>query len=60
MAALVGWLFLYKEPKPYSHAGQPSLNLVIFFKLMLMSQLENLVSRSFFFTAYNQPANQWG
>ncbi|QKG59270.1 transposase (plasmid) [Hymenobacter sp. BRD128] len=37
--------FLSAQTQPfYSHTGQPSLDPVVFFKLMLVSRLENLVS----------------
>lgn len=39
------WSFLYEETRClYSHTGQPSLDPVVFFKLVLVSRLENLVS----------------
>ncbi|MGY2134269.1 transposase [Hymenobacter sp. HD11105] len=39
------WRFLYEETQAfYSHTGQPSLDPVIFFKLVLVGRLENLVS----------------
>ncbi|WP_220235747.1 IS1182 family transposase [Hymenobacter ginsengisoli] len=42
---LLDWDFLYAQTQPfYSHTGQPSLDPVVFFKLMLVSRLENLVS----------------
>ena len=45
LAELVDWGFLYEETKPlYSHTGQPSLDPVVFFKLVLVGRLENLVS----------------
>jgi transposase len=45
LAELVDWHFLYEETKAlYSHTGQPSLDPVVFFKLVLVSRLENLVS----------------
>jgi len=45
LAELVDWTFLYEETSMlYSHTGQPSLDPVVFFKLMLVSRLENLVS----------------
>jgi transposase len=41
----VGWTFLYDETRAlYSHTGQPSLDPVVFFKLVLVGQLKNLVS----------------
>ncbi|SMB79962.1 transposase IS4 family protein [Hymenobacter roseosalivarius DSM 11622] len=45
LAELVDWRFLYEETKAlYSHTGQPSLDPVVFFKLVLVGRLENLVS----------------
>ena len=45
LADLVDWRFLYEETKAlYSHTGQPSLDPVVFFKLVLVGRLENLVS----------------
>ena len=45
LAELVDWDFLYAETRAlYSHTGQPSLDPVVFFKLVLVSRLENLVS----------------
>ena len=45
LAELTDWSFLYEETRAlYSHTGQPSLDPVVFFKLMLVSRLENLVS----------------
>ena len=42
---LVDWTFLYEETRAlYSHTGQPSLDPVVFFKLVLVGRLENLVS----------------
>ncbi|RZJ93223.1 MAG: transposase, partial [Hymenobacter sp.] len=42
---LLDWDFLYQQTQAlYSHTGQPSLDPVVFFKLMLVSRLENLVS----------------
>ncbi|WP_226163446.1 transposase [Hymenobacter terricola] len=42
---MVDWTFLYDETRaPYSHTGQPSLDPVVFFKLVLVGRLENLVS----------------
>ncbi|GAB3862381.1 IS1182 family transposase [Hymenobacter terrigena] len=44
-AELVDWTFLYEETRAlYSHTGQPSLDPVVFFKLVLVGRLENLVS----------------
>lgn len=45
LAELLDWSFLYEQTQAlYSHTGQPSLDPVVFFKLMLVSRLENLVS----------------
>ncbi|MGI4821239.1 MAG: transposase [Janthinobacterium lividum] len=45
LAELLDWDFLYQQTQGlYSHTGQPSLDPVVFFKLMLVSRLENLVS----------------
>jgi transposase len=45
LAKLVDWSFLYDETRTlYSHTGQPSLDPVVFFKLVLVGRLENLVS----------------
>jgi transposase len=45
LAELLDWDFLYQQTQAlYSHTGQPSLDPVVFFKLMLVSRLENLVS----------------
>jgi transposase len=45
LAELVDWRFLYEETKAlYSYTGQPSLDPVVFFKLVLVGRLENLVS----------------
>ena len=45
LAELVDWSFLYEETRSlYSHTGQPSLDPVVFFKLVLVGRLENLVS----------------
>ncbi|WBA43984.1 IS1182 family transposase [Hymenobacter canadensis] len=45
LAELVDWRFLYEETKAlYSHTGQPSLDPVVFFKLVLVGRLENLIS----------------
>jgi|GEM_PF-3574960 len=44
LAEFVEWRFLYEETKAlYSHTGQPSLDPVVFFKLVLVGRLENLV-----------------
>jgi transposase len=47
LAELLDWdfLYLYEQTQGlYSHTGQPSLDSVVFFKLMLVGRLENLVS----------------
>jgi transposase len=45
LAELIDWSFLYEETQAlYSHTGQPSLDPVVFFKLVLVGRLENLVS----------------
>jgi transposase len=45
LAELLDWDFLYQQTQAfYSHTGQPSLDPVVFFKLMLVSRLENLAS----------------
>jgi len=45
LAEVVDWTFLYDETRGlYSHTGQPSLDPVVFFKLVLVGRLENLVS----------------
>ena len=45
LTELLNWDFLYAHTRIlYSHTGQPSLDPVVFFKLMLVSRLENLVS----------------
>jgi transposase len=45
LAELLDWAFLYQQTRAfYSHTGQPSLDPVMFFKLMLVSRLKNLVS----------------
>ncbi|QNE42199.1 transposase (plasmid) [Hymenobacter sp. NBH84] len=45
LAKLIDWHFLYQETKTlYSHTGQPSLDPVVFFELLLVGRLENLVS----------------
>ncbi|RZK26569.1 MAG: transposase [Hymenobacter sp.] len=37
--------FLYEETQTlYSHTGQPSLDPVVFFKLLLVGRLENIAS----------------
>ena len=45
LTELVDWTFLYNETQAlYSHTGQPSLDPVVVFKLVLVGRLENLVS----------------
>jgi transposase len=45
LAELVDWSFLYDETQAlYSRTGQPSLDPVVFFQLVLVGRLENLVS----------------
>ena len=45
LAEWVDWSFLYDATRGlYSHTGQPSLDPVVFFKLVLVGRLENLVS----------------
>ena len=45
LAELVDRTFLYDQTRAlYSHTAQPSLDPVVFFKLVLLVQLENLVS----------------
>ena len=45
LAEWVDWSFLYAETRAlYSHTGQPSLDPVVFFKLVLVGRLENLLS----------------
>ena len=42
---MVDWDFLYEETRAlYSYTGQPSLDPVVFFKLVLVGRLENFVS----------------
>jgi transposase len=42
---LLDWDFLREQTRPvYSHTGQPSLDPVVFFKLVLVGRLENIVS----------------
>ncbi|QNP52699.1 transposase [Hymenobacter qilianensis] len=41
----VNWDFLRLQIRPvYSHTGQPSLDPVVFFKLVLVGRLENILS----------------
>ena len=45
LAELLDWSFLHEQTRDlYSHTGQPSLDPVVFFKLVLVGRLENLVS----------------
>jgi transposase len=45
LAELVDCSFLYEQTHAlYSHTGQPALDPVVFFKLVLVGRLENLVS----------------
>jgi transposase len=45
LAEFLDWSFLYEQTQDlYSHTGQPSLDPVVFFKLVLVGRLENLVS----------------
>jgi transposase len=45
LAELLDWSFLYEQTQDlYSNTGQPSLDPVVFFKLVLVGRLENLVS----------------
>ena len=45
LSELLDWDFLYQQTQAlYSHTGQPSLDPVVFFKLVLVGRLENLVS----------------
>jgi transposase len=42
---VLDWEFLRPQTRPvYSHTGQPSLDPVVFFKLVLVGRLENIVS----------------
>jgi transposase len=42
---LLDWEFLRPQTRPlYSHTGQPSLDPVVFFKLVLVGRLENIIS----------------
>jgi transposase len=42
---LLDWEFLREQTRPvYSHTGQPLLDPVVFFKLVLVGRLENIVS----------------
>jgi transposase len=45
LAELLDWHFLYQQTQAlYSHTGQPSLDPVVFFKLVLVGRLENIAS----------------
>jgi transposase len=45
LAELLDWSFRYAQTQDlYSHTGQPSLDPVVFFKLVLVGRLENLIS----------------
>jgi transposase len=45
LAELLDWDFLYQQTQGlYSHTGQPSLDPVVFFKLVLVGRLENIAS----------------
>jgi transposase len=45
LTELLDWNVLYQQTQALcSHTGQPSLDPVVFFKLMLVGRLENLVS----------------
>jgi transposase len=45
LAELLDWSFRYAQRQDlYSHTGQPSLDPVVFFKLVLVGRLENLIS----------------
>jgi transposase len=45
LAELLDWDFLYEQTRTlYSHTGQPSLDPVVFFKLVLVGRLENIAS----------------
>ena len=42
---VLDWEFLRQQTRPvYSYTGQPSLDPVVFFKLVLVGRLENIVS----------------
>jgi transposase len=52
LAELLDWDFLYQQTQDlYSHTGQPSLDPVVFFILILVSRLKNLVSAASLSTA---------
>ena len=45
LSELLDWDFLYQQTRAvYRHTGQPSLDPVVFFKLVLVGRLENIVS----------------
>lgn len=45
LGEMLDWSFLYAQTQAlYSHTGQPSLDPVVFFKLVLVGRLENIVS----------------
>ncbi|OGX82085.1 transposase [Hymenobacter coccineus] len=45
LSELLDWDFLYQQTHAlYSHTGQPSLDPVVFFKLVLVGRLENIAS----------------
>ena len=45
LGELLDWEFLREQTRSvYSHTGQPSLDPVVFFKLVLVGRLENIVS----------------
>jgi transposase len=45
LAELLDWSFLYEQTQHlYSRTGQPSLDPVVFFKLVLVGRLENIAS----------------
>jgi transposase len=45
LAELLDWDVLYQQTRAlYSHTGQPSLDPVVFFKLVLVGRLENIAS----------------
>jgi len=45
LGELLDWNFLYEQTRAlYSHTGQPSLDPVVFFKLVLVGRLENIAS----------------
>jgi transposase len=45
LAELLDWDILYQQTRAlYSHTGQPSLDPVVFFKLVLVGRLENIAS----------------